>query len=287
MSEVAGVRARTVRRVLTVGVLAMAMVAVGLGVAPDATSQVSFAPADQATIHPGVQLFIKGSQCTANFIYLQGGEEFIGMAAHCASRGEPTNLDGCANQSLPLGTPVEIDGATRPGTLAYSSWETMQRLGERDALVCGVNDFAFVRIDPADHGRVNPTVPHWGGPLGVAASDVPVGVQYRAYGNSLLRQGLTLLSPMGGLNTGTYAGGWVHRALTLLPGVPGDSGMGLQTTDGLAVGVLSSLIVLPDTGQLNFTDVGLAMQYARQHGFPGLTLATGDHFDGNQFMLDL
>ena len=31
---------------------------------------------------------------------------------------------------LPLGTPVEINGASRPGTLAYSSWIAMQQRGE-------------------------------------------------------------------------------------------------------------------------------------------------------------
>jgi hypothetical protein len=269
-----------------VGALALATITVGLGLAPDATSAVRFASADQATVHPGVQLFIAGSQCTSNFVYFQGDDEFIGMAAHCAGLGEQTDTDGCATGSLPIGTPVEIDGATKPGSLAYSSWETMQRVGEQDPLTCAVNDFAFVKIDPADHGRVNPTVPHWGGPIGVAGT-VPDGTQFRAYGNSLLRQGLTLLSPMGGLNTGTAYNGWVHRAITLVPGVPGDSGMALMTTDGLAVGVLSSISLFPNTGQLNFTDVSRAMQYAQQHGFPGLNLALGDAFNPNQLPLGL
>ena len=77
-----------------------------------------------------------------------------------------TETDGCEADTLPEGTPVEVDGATRPGTMVYSSWVRMQQSGESDPQTCQYNDFALVRIDPADHGRVNPTVPFFGGPPG-------------------------------------------------------------------------------------------------------------------------
>ena len=141
-----------------------------------------------------------------------------------------------------------------------------------------------MRIDPADYGLVNPTVPHWGGPLGVADPLVPV-TSYRAYGNSLLRQGLTVLSPMTGVPTQTYDNAWVHGTITVLPGIPGDSGMPLMTDTGLATGVLSRISLLPNAGQLLFTDLALAMKYADQHDLPGLQLARGGPFNPNQLPL--
>jgi hypothetical protein len=276
-----------VRRILMVVAISAAALAAGVGLAPGATSQPTFAPVDQATVHPGVQVIIGNGQCTSNFVYYEGTELYLGTAAHCAGLGSQTDLNGCTTPTQPAGTPVTIQGATRAGTLAYTSWEAMQKAGETDPLACNFNDFALVRIHPDDHGRVNPTVPHWGGPLGVANPIVPAGVAYRAYGNSGLRQGLTILSPMGGTNAGTYADGWLHQGFTLLPAVPGDSGMSLQTTDGLAAGVLSSIGLFPDTGTLNFTDVGRAMRYARGHGFPGLRLAIGSPFNPHQLPLDL
>src|ERR687895_522035 len=115
----------------------------------------AWAPAATATVHPGVQTFTAGGQCTANFIYTAGDNTYIGQAAHCASTGAATETDGCLAASLPLGTPVEITGASRPGTLAYSSWVTMQANGESDPDTCAYNDLALVRIDPADVGKVN------------------------------------------------------------------------------------------------------------------------------------
>ncbi|MBV9932997.1 MAG: serine protease, partial [Actinobacteria bacterium] len=46
----------------------MALVPAALS-APSAASAPTWAPAATAAIHPGVQMFTNGSQCTANFIY--------------------------------------------------------------------------------------------------------------------------------------------------------------------------------------------------------------------------
>ena len=86
----------------------------------------AWAPADSATIHPGVQTETEGGQCTSNFIYTSGSDVLIGQAAHCSGTGAATETNGCDSESLPIGTPVEIDGARRPGTLAYNSWIEMQ-----------------------------------------------------------------------------------------------------------------------------------------------------------------
>lgn len=281
------VSAAMIRRVVAVSVMTVASLAVGLGLAPGASSAPSFAPIADATIHPGVQMVTGGGQCTANFVFTQGDDVFIGYAAHCAGLGGQTDTDGCATESLPIGTPVEIQGATRPGVLAYSSWTAMRAVGETDPVVCATNDFAFVKVDPADHLRLSPTVAHWGGPSGVSPSEVPLFTGLRAYGRSGLRLGLTLVSPMLGVGLGTSYGGWSHQAFTLVPAVPGDSGMPLLDEGGRAVGLLSTITIFPRIGTLNFTDISLAMSYARSHGFPGLQLALGDPINLNQLPLDL
>ena len=91
-------------------------------------------------------------------------------AAHCSGTDGNTATNGCEAGTLPHGTPVNVDGATRPGTIVYSSWVTMQAARETDADACEYNDIALIRLDPADYGRVNPTIPFWGGPTGTATT---------------------------------------------------------------------------------------------------------------------
>jgi hypothetical protein len=105
-----------------------------------------------------------------HFIYTDAGGTYIGQAAHCASTGAATDTDGCLAASLPTGTQVQVTGASRPGTLVYSSWLIMHANGESDPDTCAYNDLALVRIDPADVGKVNPSVPGFGGPTGVGGA---------------------------------------------------------------------------------------------------------------------
>ena len=188
-----------------------------------ATAGISRRPTRRADVH-------RGAQCTSNFVFADGaGVKYLGQAAHCSGTGAATDTNGCDAGSLPLGTAVEIDGATRPGTLAYSSWLTMQGAGETDADTCQYNDFALVRLDPADAGSANPSVPFWGGPTGTAHD----GHGNRREGPQL-RQLVTArgrhdAQPEGGRGLGSEAGGWNHPVYTVTPGVPGDSGSGSST----------------------------------------------------------
>ncbi|MDQ3885555.1 MAG: serine protease, partial [Actinomycetota bacterium] len=108
-----------------------------------ASAEPSFAPADEATVHPGVITTTEGGgSCTSNFVFTNGTDVFLGQAAHCAGTGLPTEFNGCMAESVPLGTPVEVEGASQPGTLVYSSWLAMQANGETDTNACMFNDFA-------------------------------------------------------------------------------------------------------------------------------------------------
>src|SRR5690349_10562808 len=122
----------------------------------------AWAPAGQATIHPGVQTFTAGAQCTANFVYTDGSTVYLGQAAHCSGTGSQTDTNGCTSGSLPIGTPVDVTGASKPGKLAYNSWLTMQANGETDDETCQYNDLALIELDPSDAPQVNPSIPPWG-----------------------------------------------------------------------------------------------------------------------------
>src|SRR4051794_31716019 len=176
-------------------VLAGAFVLAVMALAPSAASA-----AGTGAIHPGVQTFTNGAQCTANFIYSDGATTYIGQAAHCSGTGGNTATNGCTSGSLPVGTPVEITGASKPGVMVYNSWLTMQQLGETDAETCQYNDLALVQVDPADVANVNPSMPHWGGPVGLNATGLSMLEQIYSYGNSELRFGITQLSPKTGVS---------------------------------------------------------------------------------------
>ncbi len=251
-----------------IALLAAVLVAV---LAPQSAS--AWAPASSATIQPGAQTFTGGGQCTANFVFTGAGGTYIGQAAHCAGTGGATETDGCDSDSLPLGTPVEVSGASRPGTLAYSSWIAMRAAGETDPDACAFNDFALVKLDPADVGKVNPSVPGFGGPTGMGGPSA-IGATVFSYGNSSLRAGITKLSPKQGLVVAIEGGGWSRTVYTVTPGLPGDSGSGFLNGSGQAVGVLSTLALLPTPLSNGVGDLGRELAYARAHGF-GVTLAAG------------
>ncbi len=192
----------------------------------------AWAPAGQATVHPGVQVFTEGAQCTANFVFQDPSNVvYLGQAAHCSGTGGQTETNGCTSGSLPIGTSVEITGASKPGTLVYNSWLTMQAKGETNPDTCAFNDLALIKIDPADVGKVNPSVPGFGGPTGVGSAGGAGSTVY-SYGNSELRGGVTKLSPKQGVIVENEGNGWSHDVLTVSPGVPGDSGSGFMNASG-------------------------------------------------------
>jgi hypothetical protein len=251
------------------------MVALALGaLALIPSAAAAWAPADQATVHPGVQVFTNGAQCTSNFVFQDGSNTYLGQAAHCSGTGAATETNGCDSASLPIGTPVDITGASRPGTLVYNSWLTMQAAGEADADTCAYNDLALIRIDPADVGKVNPSVPGFGGPTGVGSWGGAGSTVY-TYGNSELRGGVTALSPKQGIVLQNAASGWSHDVYTATPGIPGDSGSGFMSANGGAIGILSTVQIAPLAGSNGVGDLPKELAYAHAHGFSGVQLVPG------------
>lgn len=264
---------------LAAGVMTAAVLAVG---APAGSPVAAFTsggaaadavPGTGGGIGPGAELITEldggYASCTANFVYTGGSRVYLGSAAHCHSLGE--SIDGCANRSLPLGTPVVIrglDGQQYTAHLAYSSWETMQRLGETDESLCMLNDLALLEIDPADVDRIDPSVPQFGGPTGLTTGFVPAGERVFSYQNDEEEPPYPVMRAKQGVNLGGADGsGRGYVVQTTTPGLPGDSGSGYLDGSGRAMGVLSTEIVLSGGEIVNgVTALAPALDYAATTG---------------------
>ncbi len=231
------------------------------------TAARTWAPADEATIRPGAQVTSSTGRCTSNFVFTSGSSVFLGSAAHCTSSDSSTSPDGCANASLPLGAPVEVEGAAHPATLAYSSWGAMAAVREQDDDACRHNDFALLRLDPRDHARVNPTVPEWGGPLGLSTG-ASAGEKVYFYGQPNGTRASTARVEA------RVGGGWGYQVRAGLigedAGVPGDSGSGWMDSEGRAFGVLSTISLTLSNG---VSDLRMALDYMHRHSDVTATLA--------------
>lgn len=283
-------RTRAALSVAAAGVLAASAIATATpssaDVVPDpltsAAAQMDtsgkWAPAALATIHPGVMTTTKGSgQCTANFLYTDAARRvYLGQAAHCSGTGESTQTNGCQAKSLPLGTPVTIEGSGVTGKLAYNSWLLMQKLGEKNEDACAFNDLALIEIPASAVEKVNPSIPVFGGPVGLNSTGTTTGEAVYSYGNSSLRQGIATLSPKQGTSVGDAGNGWSHTVYTVTPGIPGDSGSAFLDSKGRALGDLSTLAVLPQPLSNQVSDLDRELAYANAHsGFKGLRVVAG------------
>jgi hypothetical protein len=264
-----------------------------LALAIAAPSASAWAPEEGATIHPGVMTFTGGSsflggggQCTANFVYTDSsGNVYLGQAAHCSSTGESTETNGCTAKSLPLGTKIYsgdivkggVQEGTLIGTLAYNSWLTMKGKGEKDANTCAYNDLALIKIDATQVAKVNPTVPFWGGPNGLAGGVSKQGEQIYTYGNSILRLGTSVLSPKTGVSLGDQEAteGWSQAVYTVSPGIPGDSGSAYMNASGGALGVLSTVELAPLPAANGVGTLPKELAYANTATGLGLQVASG------------
>lgn len=251
---------------------------------PAAAAAADFAPPARATVHPGVVLVTDGKGCTANFVFTDAaGHFYLGQAAHCASRGDIDEFNGCVDEVLPLGSPVAVRGTGVTGALAYNSWSAMQAVGERDENVCRTNDFALVRLPASAVATLNPSVPYFGGPTGLNPGTAGVGDLAFAYGNAPTRQGIAELSPKRGAILDRTDEDWTYLTYFVTPVIPGDSGSGVLDEQGRALGVASSLILLPYPAGNGVVNLTLALAYAQKHsGIKGLRLVPGtEPFTGN------
>lgn len=224
-----------------------------------------------AQIRPGVRIDRRdiaagqtAADCTSNFIFAGPGNEslYIGLAAHCVD-------------DVDLGAEVDIADGKGKGVLAYSSWKAMDAVKDNETSRNG-NDFAVVLISNESRSLVHPALLHYGGPVALGnTSDLVVGDRVLSYGNTPLR---------GGVEPTSWHEGVVHsvtrqsfRAYFAPLGIPGDSGSGVITKSGEAVGV--RVAIDPFSGTNVMARLDLALEYARTHAALDLTLQTWELFD--------
>lgn len=206
---------------------------------------------DDAPVRPGAK--IAGGTCTTGFVFSSPDNAtlYVATAAHCV-------------EDLELGDRVSIADGAAQGTLAYSSFVTMDEVGESSDAVRGINDLALVAVDPADRGKVHPALLHYGGPTELA-TELTVGDDVLMFGNSMHRDAAgDELDPHEGKIIDATS--WRSDILYYdTPGVPGDSGSPVLAEDGRALGVLVHLEVAPGPGTNNAVNLATALAYMEEH----------------------
>lgn len=220
-------------------------------------------------VRPGGFLYSpeRGGLCTYNFLFDgSDGRRYIGTAGHCIL-GTGATVADVGEKSWGAGQGPIANSAPEPG-LPVSGDE---RVGEfAYAVLEYPKDFALIRIDPGV--EANPEMCHFGGPTGINDDLTfdPVVLHY--FGGGL---GLGALVPARTALATSMPD--PDEVLAAGPAVQGDSGAGVISDDGRAVGVLTNLGAQfrlhgegAETGPIGITRIG--PQIARAEEVLGLTL---------------
>src|SRR5918996_365009 len=193
-----------------------------LVVAIAAVGAVSAAPAGTGTcpgVRPGAIVNSDAGQCTFNFRFNgSDGERYIGTAGHCILGDSPIGGDVGEESWAPGQGPVARDAeGNRIGEFAYAILEDPK-------------DFALIRLDNGVEASAQ--MCHFGGPNGTNSDQPSTPTLLNHFGNGLgvgsvlpARTALALGMPD---PDHVFANGVA---------VPGDSGSGVISSDGRAVGV--------------------------------------------------
>jgi hypothetical protein len=172
-------------------------------------------------VRPGAIVNSDKGQCTFNFVFSgSDGREYIGTAGHCIL-GESVTGGECAGEeswSAGNGPVARNANGNRIGEFAY-------------AVLCDPKDFALIRLDNGVNAQ--PGMCHFGGPVGGINSDqTSSAVLLQYFGNGL---GVGSVVPA----RTAVAVGMPDPDHVFATGVvvPGDSGSGVISSDGRAVGV--------------------------------------------------
>lgn len=163
--------------------------------------------------------------CTFNFVFSDAaGNLYIGTAGHCATG---------------IGQRADTFETGEFGTVVYRTFH---------AGPPSTRDFALIQIDADKHDLVDPSVSFWGGPTGVATSPA-VGSGTVSYGWGRYLWHTEATRPRAGLlkevRSGAVWGEWDGWYVATNATQGGDSGSGVMTSDGAALGVVTRQ---PDTG---------------------------------------
>jgi hypothetical protein len=185
-------------------------------------------------VRPGAIVRSDVGQCTLNFLFLgSDGSRYIGTAGHCILGTSPFGGDVGEMAWAPgTGPEARDSGGNRIGEFAY-------------AILQDPKDFSLIRLDP--QVQANAGMCHFGGPTAVN-NDQPGLLQpvvLNWFGNGV---GVGALLPA----RSALAAGMPNPDHVFAQGiaVPGDSGSGVISSDGRAVGVLVTVGV--HTASLGF-----------------------------------
>ena len=245
-----------------------------------------WAPAGTAQLHPGVQAYTKGAQCTTNFVFAdarrprlprvrralrrQGrGHRHRRLQHQLAPARHPGPLRRGRRRSPAAAPPSGTAGSpTAPGSRCASTAPARH--------ACAANDLALVRVDAEDAAQGQPERAVLGRP-GRAVD------QGRRAGHAGLllrpvqpapddRCSPRRPAPRSVRPTAAGAG----TSTPPRPGIPGDSGSGFLDADGRAVGTLSTVAIAPLAGSNGLGDLQRELRYAQRHsGIAGLRLVPG------------
>jgi hypothetical protein len=199
---------------------------------------------------PGVAAagcIVSPAGCTANFIFTDGTNQYVGTASHCTdSVGQPVVMQVDTTTLAEVGTVAKRTSRQEPG-----------------------DDFALIKIYPevAAKWGVDPEVPVVGGPNGIYTGCDVVGVSHYGHGYGVaVAQG----KPETGLATNWNNDGYGWTGF----GAPGDSGSPVVLTgSGEAAGNFTHLIV--DLGQYPGSDLA-GTRITKILQFAGVQLVNAD-----------
>jgi hypothetical protein len=233
----------------------------------DRTSRIRAGVPEFATgIRPGSQMFIEypdrsTAGCTANFVWTDGADLYIGAAGHCflpqginasANARRPGETDGDVYDVGQLSIAVCDDCAVGGQTGLTVQGRTIA-LGDvvyaRQSLPGGSevgHDFGLVRIPDDARDAVDPSMPQFGGPTGVSDAAVASGTPVNQYGAGVANGEVFATQGSNGVSQGDL--GSPNSWYAAIRASPGDSGSPLQTTTvgagpegGVAAGILTHL----------------------------------------------
>ena len=192
-------------------------------------------------VRPGAIVSSDVGQCTFNFLFTgSDGNRYMGTAGHCILGESPIGGDVGEESWAPGEGPVAMDSTgARIGEFSY-------------AILQDPRDFALVRLDPGV--AANPAMCHFGGPTSTNDSNpgpVPPTL-LNHFGNGL---GIGSVLPA----RTSFALGMPDPDHVFADGValPGDSGSGVISSDGGAVGVLVTVGVHSGSTGTGGVDAGL------------------------------
>ena len=207
-------------------------------------------------VRPGAVVRSEAGTCSFNFLFVgSDGGRYMGTAGHCVL---PTDVE--SEEAWPAGSgPVARDGTgARVGEFAY-------------AVLRSPMDFALVRLDPGV--EASPQMCWFGGPTYLNDTTPATPVILNHYGNGQLIG--DLLPARSAVALGMPEPDHVFAVGLALPG---DSGSGLMSADGGAVGVVVTLGLQTGSIGLGGVDAGtmgstrLRPQLAQAQERLGITL---------------